>query len=161
MKSIDNRQLKIITFNPFCWNSGYDYLLNSLYILLHKRRFPYFFITISGEGPLYAGIRYTINDLGLENNVALISKTSSIDEIEEQITKNDVYINFSVDSSSNIADKIAIKSGKVSILSIPNIKNSKTKTKNIFYVPPRCTKLLIDNLVRMLRKLNDGSDFSI
>lgn len=113
---MNSNLVQIITVNPLTWESGYDYLLQAFSKAVMNK--PHnLFLTIVGDGPLYAAIEYTIEDLKIDKNVNIIRETSDSNKICKLIDAADVYINVSVKYESNSADLQAILSGKRIIFS--------------------------------------------
>ncbi len=85
----DNKKFKIITVGSLVWCKGYEYALMSVCKLIEKG-IPIQF-DIIGDGPERQRVLYTIQDLGLEKNVTLHGRLSSV-EVRNKLQESDVFL---------------------------------------------------------------------
>ena len=139
---------KILTVARLHWKKGLDYTLEALAILkLSGITFSY---RIIGTGPEEESLKFACYQLGLEENVHFLGKLNA-EEVKEELSINDVYLQYSVQEGFCNAVLEAQAMGLVCVVSdaegLPeNIVNGETG----FVVPKRNPALLANKVLEVL-----------
>lgn len=100
--------VRLLATGRLVWKKGFDYLLTALARL--ARRGIEFRAEILGDGPLRSYLRYSIEDLGLENHVTLAGAVSS-SEVLSRMQSTDVFVLSSVEEGISNAVLEAMATG--------------------------------------------------
>lgn len=87
--SASGGSLRVLATGSMSWVKGYEYALRAIY-LLKQQNTPVQF-NIIGDGPEKARILYTIQDLGLEENVHLLGKLPP-EAVRQQLWQADAFL---------------------------------------------------------------------
>ncbi|MCD6062468.1 MAG: putative glycosyltransferase, partial [Flavipsychrobacter sp.] len=86
---INNEKLIIVSTGRLVWKKGFEYGIRAAY-LLKQKGIPFEY-RIIGEGPHLQAIQYTIEELGLENEVKLLGRMQR-DGVREQLRAASVFL---------------------------------------------------------------------
>lgn len=106
----DLKLLKLFTNNSLSWESGYDYIFYSLNKLVLQN--IKIVSDIVSDGPLYAALMYSIEDLELKKFVSIHLTKSISANLDKFLSECDVYLNYSFKPSNPYYNKLATKNGK-------------------------------------------------
>lgn len=89
----DNLELRFATISRLHWKKGIEYTLESLALL--KTNGIQFHYTIIGDGIEKERLVFAVHQLGLSENVIFTGKLSP-QEIKEELSKTDIYLQYSI-----------------------------------------------------------------
>lgn len=88
-----SEKLKLVTVGRLHWIKGFDYVLESLSLLVKNGvEFEY---TVIGDGKDYERLIFACHQLGLENKVRFVGKKTPA-EITETLRDSDIYLQYSI-----------------------------------------------------------------
>lgn len=131
---------KILLIQDLTWEYGYDYLLTALNEV--TKCTSDFTVKLLGAGPLYAAIRYSIDDLALADNLELITSYCP-SEIKEMGGCSHIYINSTLTSKTDPFIHEIAKMEKIIVTS----ERLKDPPPTSYIYPPRKPSILARKLI--------------
>lgn len=145
----DNSSVRFTTIGRLHWKKGIEYTIEALALL--KGEGIQFHYTVIGDGAEKERLVFAVHQLGLSENVTFTGKLSP-QEIKEELSKTDIYLQYSIQEGFCNAVLEAQAMGLVCIVSdaeglSENVLNNQTG----FVVAKQNTQLLFEKIKQVIQ----------